>query len=70
MKIKHIKSRVVLPEENYWYDINYNTEVATCSHCNRRGKIRTKVTKKGDYAISSPYCPACGAFMKNGLIEV
>ena len=36
MKIKHIKSRVVLPEENYWYDINYNTEIATCSHCKRK----------------------------------
>lgn len=45
MKIKHVKSKVVLPEENYWYDINYNTEIATCSRCKRRGKIRTTITK-------------------------
>ena len=30
MKITHVKSKVVLPEENYWYDINYNTERAIC----------------------------------------
>lgn len=47
MKIKHVKSKVVLPEENYWYDINYNTEIATCSRCKRRGKIRTTITKWG-----------------------
>ena len=66
MKIKHDKYKVVLPEENYWYDINYNTEIATCSHCKRRGNIRTTITKWGGYAINNPYCPACGAFMKNG----
>lgn len=66
MKITHVKSKVVLPEENYRYDINYNTEIATCSRCKRRGKIRTTITKWGGYAISNPYCPACGAFMKNG----
>ena len=31
MKITHVKSKVVLPKENYWYDIDYNTEIATCS---------------------------------------
>lgn len=66
MKIKHIKSKVVSPEENRWYDIDFNTEIATCSCCKRRGKIRTTIAKWGDYVISNPYCPACGAFMENG----
>ena len=69
MKIKHIKSKVVLPEENYWYDINYNTVpfgIATCSRCKKTGVVRTTITNWGTRAIASPYCPACGAFMKNG----
>lgn len=66
MKIKHIKSKVVSSEENRWYDIDFNTEIATCSRCKRRGKIRTTIAKWGGYVISNPYCPACGAFMKNG----
>lgn len=43
MKIKHIKSKVVSPEENRWYDIDFNTEIATCSRCKRRGKLEPQL---------------------------
>lgn len=72
MKITHVKSKVVLPEENYWRDFKSYGEVpiqfgvATCSRCKKTGVVRTTLTNWGTRAIDSPYCPACGAFMKNG----
>lgn len=72
MKTKYIKSKVVLPEENLWRDFESYGQgpisfgIATCSHCKKRGVVRTTITNWGTHAIASPYCPACGAFMKNG----
>lgn len=72
MKIKHVKSKVVLPEENYWWNFKSYGQgpvsfgIATCSRCKRTGVVRTTITNWGTHAIASPYCPACGAFMKNG----
>lgn len=72
MKTKYIKSRVALLEENYWRDFKSYGQcpipfgVATCSRCKRKGVVRTTITNWGTHAIASPYCPACGAFMKNG----
>lgn len=72
MKITHVKSKVVLSEENYWRDFKSYGEVpiqfrvATCSRCKKTGVVRTTLTNWGTRAIDSPYCPACGAFMKNG----
>ena len=72
MKITHVKSKVVLPEESLWRDFESYSQgpisfgIATCSHCKKRGVVRTTITNWGTHAIASPYCPACGAFMKNG----
>ena len=72
MKITHVKSKVALPEENFWRDFKSYDEVpiqfgvATCSRCKRTGVVRTTLTNWGTRAIDSPYCPACGALMLNG----
>ena len=72
MKITHVKSKIVLPEESLWRDFKSYGQgpisfgIATCSHCKKRGVVRTTITNWGIHAIASPYCPACGAFMKNG----
>lgn len=72
MKITHVKSKVVLPEESLWRDFESYSQspisfgIATCSHCKKRGVVRTTITNWGTHAIASPYCSACGAFMKNG----
>lgn len=76
MKITHVKSKVVLSEENYWSNFKWNFKsygqdpapfgIATCSRCKKTGVVRTTITNWGTHVIASPYCPACGAFMKNG----
>ena len=72
MKITHVKSKVVLPEENYWRNFKSYGQgpvpfgIATCSRCKKTGVVRTTITNWGTRVIASPYCPACGAFMKNG----
>lgn len=75
MKTKYIKSKIISPEQNHWYNIDFYYDVnpflgtlamATCGSCKKRGIVRTNINDVGIYVISSPYCPACGAFMENG----
>nr|DAV73556.1 MAG TPA: zinc-ribbon domain protein [Bacteriophage sp.] len=75
MKIKYIKSKVVSSPKANWTDIDFYYDVkpfyktlamATCSHCKKRGIIRTTINDVGIHVVASSYCPACGAFMKNG----
>lgn len=50
MKITHVKSRVVFPEESLWRDFESYGQgpisfgIATCSHCKKRGVVRTTIT--------------------------
>ena len=38
--------------------------IATCSHCKKRGELRTVRTEFGVWEINSPYCPSCGVRME------
>lgn len=77
MKTKYIKSKVAFRPKWYpkaeWIDIDLWTfnPVAKCSRCKIKGIVRTKPVIDNDHKcftfdIDMPYCPACGAFMKNG----
>lgn len=75
MKITHVKSKVASFSEAKWTDIDFYYDVkpflgtlamATCSRCKKRGIVRTTINDVGIHVVASSYCPACGAFMKNG----
>lgn len=51
-----------------WINVNYwgaeqSKATGTCSHCKRRGELRTGRNEWGFWYIDMPYCPSCGAVM-------
>lgn len=52
----------------HWVDVEWRSDwqvmEATCSQCYVRGEVRWDLDEHGEIVPNSPYCPACGAEMK------
>ena len=54
------KGRWKAPEWNAMWQ----SMTAICSNCCRCGEVRVKTNQSGERVINSPYCPNCGADMR------
>lgn len=46
------------------WDYQWQSMIATCSHCLTRGEVRVRTEYEGKKVIDSPCCPNCGAKME------